>query len=210
MTTRFPKLRSFVASVIALAAVLTVVPAAGSQTDPNAQPPTTEAPAPPPPAPTLEQMFPGIPPGTTVEQLLFFFMLVQGPPVPAGSGEGRRIVYSNSQQRVWLVEADGSVARTYLVSGRRGMPRVGLYRVFSKSRHTSSGSARMEFMVRFARGRRLAIGFHTIPTRANGTPLQSQAQLGIPMSHGCVRQKPEDAVFLYFWAPVGTPVVAMP
>lgn len=207
MTVRFPKLRSFVASVIAVAALVTVVSPAGAQVDPAPAP----APAPAPsPAPSLEEMFPGIPPGTTAEQLLFFFMLIQGPPVPAGSGEGRRIVYSNSQQRVWLVEADGTVARSYLVSGRRGMPRVGLYRVFSKSRHTSSGSARMEFMVRFARGRRLAIGFHSIPTRANGTPLQSAAQLGIPMSAGCVRQKVDDAVYLYFWAPVGTPVVAMP
>ena len=69
------------------------------------------------------------------------------------------------------------LVRSYLVSGRSGMPNVGVYRVYSKSRYASSGSARMEFMVRFAHGRNLAIGFHSIPT-AGGRPLQTIAQLG--------------------------------
>src|SRR5688500_1541738 len=38
------------------------------------------------------------------------------PALPAGSGSGRRIVYSNPQQRVWLAESDGTVVRSYLVS----------------------------------------------------------------------------------------------
>ncbi|MBV9830869.1 MAG: hypothetical protein JOZ82_04680, partial [Marmoricola sp.] len=37
--------------------------------------------------------------------------------VPAPSGTGRRVVFSMSAQRVWLVSASGKVARTYLVSG---------------------------------------------------------------------------------------------
>lgn len=55
------------------------------------------------------------------------------PAVPPDSGEGRRIVYSNSDQRVWLVEADGTVTDTYLVSGKKGVPAPGSYEVFSKS-----------------------------------------------------------------------------
>src|SRR5688500_3804866 len=54
------------------------------------------------------------------------------PGVPEDSGEGRRIVYSNGQQRVWLVEADGTVAKTHLVTGRRNFPRRGTFSVFSK------------------------------------------------------------------------------
>ena len=38
------------------------------------------------------------------------------PPVPADSGQGRRIVFDQSDQRVWLVDDDESVVRTYLVS----------------------------------------------------------------------------------------------
>ena len=45
-----------------------------------------------------------------------------GPPLPPNSGSGRRIVYSNSQQRLWLVEANGVVSHTYLVSGKHGLP----------------------------------------------------------------------------------------
>jgi len=178
---------------------------------PTTVPPTTAPPAPAPtpaPAPKLTDLFPGIDPSITVEQLLAFFAWLQGPPVPAGSGSGRRIVYSNSAQRVWLVEADETVSKTYLVSGRSGLPALGVYRVFSKSRYASSGSARMEYMVRFARGRKLAIGFHTIPY-SRGRPLQSEAQLGTPRSHGCVRQAPPDAIHLWNWAPVGTTVVAI-
>jgi lipoprotein-anchoring transpeptidase ErfK/SrfK len=66
----------------------------------------------------------------------------------------------------------------------------------------------MRFMIRFAHGRNLAIGFHSIPT-VRGKPLQSESQLGTYQSHGCVRQSVPDAFFLWLWAPVGTPVVVI-
>ena len=130
-------------------------------------------------------------------------------PPPANSGDGRRIVYSNSGQRVWLVEDDGYVTRSYLVSGRAGMPRAGTYHVFSKSRYTTSGSVSMEWMVRFAWGTSLAIGFHSIPVDRYGRPIQSERLLGTYQSSGCVRQARRDAAFLWDWAPVGTKVVVL-
>lgn len=172
-------------------------------------PPTVVGDAPPPITPA-QAIFPGISPDVTLEQLDAFFRWLAGPPPPAASGSGRRVVYSNRDQRVWLVEENGSVARTYLVSGRVGLPAVGTYRMFSTSRHTSSGAVRMEYMMRFARGRKLAIGFHTIPVRRNGSALQSISELGSHRSHGCVRQNPVDAEFLWGWAGVGTVVVATP
>ena len=132
------------------------------------------------------------------------------PAVPEASGEGRRIVYSNGSQRVWLVMEDGSVARTYLVSGRRNFPRVGTYSVFSKSPTTRSGSVHMKYMVRWYQSKRLAVGFHSIPTTRRGRPIQSEAQLGTFRSAGCVRQRLSDAQFLWEWSPVGTPVVVVP
>ncbi|MDY7105558.1 MAG: DUF4214 domain-containing protein [Actinomycetota bacterium] len=135
------------------------------------------------------------------------------PALPAGSGNGRRIVYSNSQQRVWLVEANGTVSHSHPVSGRAGVPRPGTYQVFSKSPlawAAGNGGVTMRNMVRFARGSRLAIGFHAIPRYPSGRPLQSTTQLGTFRSAGCVRQADADAAHLYAWSGVGTTVVVTP
>jgi len=132
-----------------------------------------------------------------------------GVAVPGGTGAGRRIVYSVTGQRVWLVESNSAVVRTYRVSGRAGTPRQGTYSVFSKSTNASSGSVTMRYMVRFARGTSLAIGFHTIPRRADGQPIQTTGELGSYRSHGCVRQAESDALALWEFAPVGTTVVVV-
>jgi hypothetical protein len=131
-------------------------------------------------------------------------------PVPVFSGVGRRVVYDMGSMHVWLVEADGTVARDYPVSGHkaRRQPGVGEFWVFSKSRHTgvANSPTRMEFMVRFARGSTgAAIGFHSIPTK-HGRPIQSVEQLGQSKSAGCVRQEYANAQFLFDWAPEGTKV----
>ena len=132
------------------------------------------------------------------------------PPPPDG-GSGRRVVYSNSGQRVWLVEGNGTVSRSYAVSGKQGVPAPGNYSVFSKSRESrsASGNLKLEYMVRFAQGESLAIGFHAIPTRPNGSNIQSEEELGQYRSAGCVRQRRSDAAFLWDWAQVGIRVVVV-
>jgi len=132
------------------------------------------------------------------------------PPPPGDSGQGRRIVFDQSEQRVWLVEADGSVDRSYLVSGSRfDNLRPGTYRVLSRQRHAVSFdlSGTMEYFVHFTTGRRAPIGFHAIPVFNDGTPEQTVAELGRPLSAGCIRQKKSDARYLWRWAPLGTTVV---
>ena len=129
--------------------------------------------------------------------------------VPAASGTGRRIVFDMSDQRVWLVDTDGTAERTYLVSGSvTDNLHPGTYAVYSKSRWAVGvdDSGVMQYFVRFTRGNNAAIGFHSIPTK-NGQTLQSRAQLGTPQSHGCIRQWLPDAVALWDFAPVGTKVV---
>jgi hypothetical protein len=135
-----------------------------------------------------------------------------GPPVPLGSGTGRRVVYSNSMQRVWLVEADETVSYTFLVSGKQGVPAPGTYAVFSKSVMSSAnnGSLRLPYMTRFTWGTTLAIGFHGIPLRRDGSPIQSDAELGAFRSAGCVRMNHQHAKILFDWSPVGTTVVVTP
>lgn len=134
------------------------------------------------------------------------------PPVPARSGKGRRVVFSMSEQRVWLVSGSERVARTYAVSGsKHDNLDPGTYEVFSRSRHATSydfGST-MEYFVRFTRGENAPIGFHTIPVDEDGKPLQTRAELGTALSSGCVRQWRKDAIALWEFAPIGTTVVVV-
>lgn len=133
------------------------------------------------------------------------------PKTPANSGSGTRIVYGGSAQRVWMVDSHNLVVDTYLVSGKAGVPAPGSYSVYSKSENAWAGhdGITMKWMVRFAHGDRLAIGFHSIPRDANGRPLQSESQLGTYRSSGCVRQADHRAKALYAWAPIGTRVVVL-
>lgn len=153
---------------------------------PPTSPPSEERPTPPPAAQTSSSY----------------------PSLPEGSGQGRRIVYSVSGQRVWLVEANEQVSRSWLVSGRPGIPKPGTYQVYSRSRWSSAsgGRVRMEYMVRFVRTKGLAVGFHAIPVDRKGRPIQSEEELGQPRSRGCVRQRHPDAEHLWNWAPDGTTV----
>ena len=129
--------------------------------------------------------------------------------LPADSGEGRRAVFSQSRQRVWIVGPSERVRSTYLVSGSLvDNLQPGSYEVYSRSRWAVGidDSGVMGYFVRFARGDNAAIGFHAIPTK-NGTALQSRAELGTPQSHGCIRQAEPDAVRMWDFAQVGTLVV---
>jgi lipoprotein-anchoring transpeptidase ErfK/SrfK len=129
--------------------------------------------------------------------------------IPANSGSGRRVVYSVSSQRVWLVNEDGSLHGTWLVSGRAGEPNPGNYSVFSRSRHARAQrpGITMEYMVRFVRTSGLPIGFHSIPVNRRGAKIQSIEELGTYQSLGCVRQRYEDAVVMWEFAQIGTPVI---
>jgi hypothetical protein len=175
----------------ALGVVLAIVaqPHRGATAAPVELPPPIGEPPPPPPPP---------PP--------------KFPPLPPDSGSGRRIVYSLDQQRVWIVEAEERVSGSWLVSGRKSIPKPGDYAIFSRSRWTTStdGEVRMEFMLRFARTSGAAIGFHAIPIDEEGRPVQSEEELGQPRSRGCVRQARPDAEHLWNWAPDGTAVRVTP
>ena len=130
------------------------------------------------------------------------------PALPEDSGSGRRVVFSESEQRVWLVRAGDRVVRTYPVSGSvYDNLDPGTYEVYSHS-PTATGvdGSELRWMVRFTQGDNAAIGFHWIP-RMDGKPMQTRAQLGTPLSHGCIRQAAPDAKALWRFAPVGTTVV---
>jgi lipoprotein-anchoring transpeptidase ErfK/SrfK len=133
-------------------------------------------------------------------------------PLPAHSGSGRRIVYSEkTPQRVWLVEADGTIVADYAGSGRADWPMPGTYHVFSQSRYSSATGLTFAYMTRFAHGRHANIGFHTIP-RYNGSRRLTHpiSALGLPVGHGgCVHLTDAGAAFLFRWARIGTTVVVL-
>ena len=129
--------------------------------------------------------------------------------LPPDSGEGRRVVFSEGRQRVWLVNAPRR-RRPHLPGLRQRLrqprPRhlLGLLALAAGVGIDDSGT--MQYFVRFAHGDNAAIGFHDIPVD-EGRAVQSVADLGTPQSHGCIRQKRADAIALWDFAPLGTPVV---
>ena len=135
------------------------------------------------------------------------------PDLPSKSGSGRRVVYKNSLQWVWVVDAQNNVVRVLPVSGRRGVPNPGEYKVNSQSLRSYS----LDFegvwfnnMTRFALGPAGGnIGFHEIPTK-NGKPLQTEDQLGTFQGSGCLRLSIEDAKFIFKFAKSSTKVVVIP
>lgn len=130
--------------------------------------------------------------------------------VPPDSGDGRRIVFDQTAQRVWLVGESGEAKRTYLVSGSvDDNLDPGRYAVYSRSKRAwGIDGGTMKYMVRFAHGKNAAIGFHDIPFD-QGELMQTKAELGTPRSSGCVRQWRPDAKALWEFAPVGTTVVVV-
>lgn len=152
--------------------------------------------------------------------------------LPQNSGSGRRVVYSKSRQRVWLVKDDGTVEKTHLVSGRLTWNQPtpnnpanasepafkyysdppAYYRVASRSAYTcniKNPSICWRYMVRFTKGPDGDnIGLHEIPNK-DGKPVQTVNQLGTPLSNGCLRQATPDAQYVWSWAGIGTKVVVV-
>lgn len=134
---------------------------------------------------------------------------------PIDGGNGRRVVYSKTQQTVWVYDESNTIIKMHRVSGRQdpGDPLPGTYRVWSRSTRTFSinnPTITWNYMIRFAKGDRDGnIGFHDIPYQY-GQPVQTVDQLGQALSGGCVRQAPEDAIWMWNWAQIGTVVVVTP
>ena len=135
------------------------------------------------------------------------------PPLPPESGTGRRLVYSRAGQRVWAVDADGQILRSWLVSGSKyNNETPGTHQVYSRSEMSTAwnGKAYLPHMVRWLKTDIGAIGFHEIPIHvSDGTVYMTEAELGQRLSGGCQRQAKADADFVWDWAQIGTVVVVV-
>ena len=191
--------------LVALLWFVPIAPSVGAATDTTTTATTTAATGEPAPAVrgTAVQVVPTLAPPDLIGSSAV---------LPADTGSGRRVVYSKSLMRVWIVDSAENIERTYLVSGRLSQPRAGTYFVFSRSTYTCSISHSnlcMRWMVRFTHGPSGDnIGSHEIP-RQNGVPVQGNSQLGQALSSGCVRQSTADAQYMWAWAGIGTKVVVI-
>ena len=137
------------------------------------------------------------------------------PPLPDGANQasGKRVVYYRAGQRVWAIDDDEDIVRSYLVSGSQFNNEVpGVYEVYSKSEAATGWNleADLPYMIRYLDTERGAIGFHEIPIRKDtGKRYQTEAELGTRLSGGCQRQAPLDALFLWNFADVGTTVIVI-
>lgn len=134
-------------------------------------------------------------------------------PDDAGQGTGKRVVYERSSQRVWAVDDDENIVRSYLVSGSRYRNEVpGWHKVYSRSESALGWDlqADLPYMIRYTQTDRGHIGFHAIPSwRESGEMLQTIEELGQRLSGGCTRQALQDAEFLWAFAEVGTRVLVL-
>lgn len=131
-------------------------------------------------------------------------------PDGAGQGTGQRIVYERASQRVWAIDEEERIVRSYLVSGSRYRNEVpGVHTVYSKSEMALGWDfqADLPYMIRYTETERGHIGFHAIPYwNETGEHLQTEDELGEKLSGGCTRQAFLDAQFLWQFADVGTKV----
>lgn len=137
----------------------------------------------------------------------------EAPPVPANSGSGRRLVYERMGQRVWAIDENEQVVRSWLVSGSKyGNETPGEHEVYSRSDVSTAwnGKAFLYKMVRWLRTDVGAIGFHALPVRVDdGSLYQTEEELGQRLSGGCQRQANLDADFVWEFAQIGTPVIVL-
>ena len=156
------------------------------------------------------------PPPNTPDSTGFYLSPVastgaDAPPLPPNSGSGRRVVYDRAGQRVWAVDADGQIVRSWLVSGSKfSNEEPGTHTVYSKSEMSTAwnGQAFLPNMIRYQQTDIGHIGFHGIPRHvSDNSPYQTTEELGTRLSGGCQRQHDLDAAFLWAFADIGTTVV---
>jgi hypothetical protein len=135
------------------------------------------------------------------------------PPLPPNSGSGRRLVFERAGQRVWAIDENNVVIRSWLVSGSKyNNETPGTHKVYSRSDVSTAwnGKAYLYKMVRWLKTDIGAIGFHALPIHVeDNSPYQTEAELGQRLSGGCQRQANLDADFTWDFAQVGTPVVVI-
>ncbi|MEU0631235.1 hypothetical protein [Streptomyces sp. NPDC005989] len=126
--------------------------------------------------------------------------------LPKGSGTGKRVVYALEDRRVWLVDADGKVSRTFEVMPSALSPLPGTYQVNApRSGAPTKGSdgVMIEHVVRFAMVDGAAVGFSAAVDGSMESPDPT-------LKTGGVRMSRPDGDAMWDFATVSTKVVVVP
>ena len=124
--------------------------------------------------------------------------------LPAGSGTGRRVVYSVDDDRVWLVRARNKVKRTFTVTPGSVDPAPGTYAVTSRSNSvTGTDGTPIEHVVRFTSTDGVAIGF----SAAVGDTATTAPDTNVPT--GGIRESRADGAAMWQFATIGEKVVVI-
>ena len=136
--------------------------------------------------------------------------------VPRRSGTGRRIVISQTQNWVWLIDARGKIVRQGGIIDNPTYLKAGNYTSGAKCgraarirKNTDGASLYLNNFVRFAP---CGIGFHQIPTyKSNGKQIHADYLLGTNYraSHGCIRVSASMSATIWSFAAGATRVVVM-
>nr|WP_209311389.1 L,D-transpeptidase [Streptomyces spiramenti] len=130
-------------------------------------------------------------------------------PLPAESGDGKRVVYGLADQRVWLVDPadDGlgdEITATYPVHRSSVDPDPGSYLVSARTeRITGSDGVPIENVIGFDAPGAVVFGFSTATDGSTPDPDSTTPTGGI-------RQFATDGEAMWEFTEVGTPVVVVP
>jgi lipoprotein-anchoring transpeptidase ErfK/SrfK len=179
--------------------------------------PTQTQPAPAPtPMPTVEIPAPEEAPTSASEDPPVITMVIveEGSPtvnehaVPeAANPNGKYVLVSISEQHLYAYENDQLVYSFVASTGMGNSTRVGSFQVLDKipSAYGANWNIWMPNWLGIYWSGSLENGIHALPILPGGARLWS-GYLGIPISYGCVVLGVNEALQLYDWVEVGTPV----
>ncbi|MFG3101742.1 hypothetical protein ACGFZL_14685 [Streptomyces sp. NPDC048182] len=125
--------------------------------------------------------------------------------VPSGSGTGRRVVYSLSQKRVWLVDASDAARRTFVVWPGTVSPDPGTYEVGTRAEDPIRGSdgVQIERVVYFTREDGVSVAFSNAVDGSSPPPPAPGAKTG------GIRLPKADGAAMWAFATAGTTVAVV-
>ncbi|MBD0424827.1 hypothetical protein H0H10_37625 [Streptomyces sp. TRM S81-3] len=124
--------------------------------------------------------------------------------VPDGSGNGRRIVYSLGQKRVWLVDASDAARRTFTVWPGTVSPDPGTYTIGTRrDATTGSDGVQIEHIVYFGTQDGVWVAFSNAVDGSSPPPPASGAKTG------GIRLHKADGEALWAFGTTGTTVAVV-
>jgi len=130
-------------------------------------------------------------------------------PTPVVDTSQQRIEVDISEQRMDAYDGETLVYSFTVSTGAGGGTLSGDFKILDKDENAWSepwGFWMPDWMGIYYVNSGLENGIHSLPVMTDGRVIWGD-QIGKPISYGCVVLQPDDALLLYNWASVGTPVI---